>query len=60
MENLNKTADDMEIDEKDEIILICELDTLKKAHENLLNEFKSIKHQKVSIEQEKMRMVKKK
>ena len=48
----------MEIDVKDEIVLRYELDTLNKAHENVLNEFKSITHQKVSIEQEKNRMEK--
>ncbi len=60
MENLNETVDDMEIDEKDEIVPRYELDILKKAYENLLNEFKSLKHQTVSLEQEKNRMVKKK
>ncbi len=50
----------MEIDEKDEIVPRYELDTIKKANENLLNEFKSLKHQKVSLEQEKNQMVKKK
>jgi hypothetical protein len=49
----------MEIDEKDEVVPRYELDSLNKAHENLLNELKSIKHQKFSIEQEKNRMVKK-
>jgi hypothetical protein len=60
LENLNETVDDMEIDEKDEIVPRYELDILKKAYENLLNEFKSLKHQTVSLEQEKNRMVKKK
>ena len=60
MENLNETVDDMEIDEKDEIVPRYELDTIKKAYENLSNELKSLKHQKVSLEQEKNRMVKKK
>ncbi len=50
----------MEIDEKDEIVPRYELDTIKKAYENLSNELKSLKHQKVSLEQEKNRMVKKK
>ena len=59
-ENLKRTVDDMETDEKDEIVLRYELDTLIKAHENLLNEFKSIKQLKVSIEQEKNRIVIKK
>jgi hypothetical protein len=50
----------MEINEKDEVVPRYELNTLNKSHEYLLNEFNSIKQQKVSIEQEKNRMVKKK